>query len=201
MFEFFQKGGPLMYPLLLCSVLTLTFSIERAYRYARLTGRKKLVSEIKDYLLKGEHEKAIKLGEEDNGAVAAVITEAIRNKDNSIQIIEEAVSLKGSYELKKLNEHLHILELIGRMAPLIGLLGTVLGMVEAFKKVAYMKGSVDPSILAGGIWEALITTVAGLFVAIPAIVSHHFFEDRVKRFAFQMKHNGAEIINILCRKR
>jgi len=139
MFEFFQKGGPLMYPLLLCSVLTLTFSIERAYRYARLTGRKKLVSEIKDYLLKGEHEKAIKLGEEDNGAVAAVITEAIRNKDNSIQIIEEAVSLKGSYELKKLNEHLHILELIGRMAPLIGLLGTVLGMVEAFKKVAYMK--------------------------------------------------------------
>lgn len=190
-----------MYPLLLCSVLTLSFGIERAYQYARLSSRKNLVSEIKDYLLKGEYEKAIKLGEKDNGPVAAVITEAIKNRDNSIPVIEEAVSLKGSYELKKLNDHLHILELIGRMAPLIGLLGTVLGMVEAFKKVAYMKGAVDPSILASGIWVALITTVAGLFVAIPAVVSHHFFEDRVKRFAFEMKHSGAEIINILGGKR
>jgi len=197
MLDFFEKGGLLMYPLLLCSVLTLAFGIERAYWYVRMSSRKDLVSVIKEHLIKGEYEKAIRFGEEDRGVVASVITEAIRNRDNSIPAIEEAVSSKGSYELKRLNEHLHILELIGRMAPLIGLLGTVLGMVEAFKKVAYVKGMADPSILAGGIWEALITTAVGLFVAIPAIVLHHFFEDKVKRFAFQMKHSAEEIINIL----
>lgn len=197
MFEFFQKGGFLMYPLLLCSVITMAIGIERTYQYARMGGRKKIVSDIIGCLLKGDYDKAIKIGTESNSPVATVITEAIRNRGNGIPIIEEAVSLKGTHELKKLNEHLHILELIGRLAPLMGLLGTVIGMVEAFKQVAYVKGAVDPSLLAGGIWEALITTVAGLCVAIPAIVFHHFFEDRVKRVAFQMKHSAAEIIKIL----
>jgi biopolymer transport protein ExbB len=96
-----------------------------------------------------------------------------------------------------MNENLHVLELIGRVAPLVGLLGTVLGMVNAFRTVAASQGAVDPALLADGIWEALITTVAGMCVAIPALVFHHFFEDRVKKTAFQMKHYGTEIVKLL----
>jgi biopolymer transport protein ExbB len=113
------------------------------------------------------------------------------------ELIEEEVSLAGSKELQRLHKRLHILELIGRLAPLMGLLGTVLGMVAAFRQVAGAKGVIDPSMLAGGIWEALISTVAGLCVAIPAMILHHFFEDRVNSFAYLMKHYGVEAVKHL----
>lgn len=112
-------------------------------------------------------------------------------------MLEEAISLAGSREMVRLNRNLHILELIGRLSPLLGLLGTVLGMVAAFRNVAASRGAVDPSLLAGGIWEALITTVAGLCVAIPALVLHHLFEDRVRTFAYLMKHYGTEAVKHL----
>ncbi|MBZ0157131.1 MAG: MotA/TolQ/ExbB proton channel family protein [Alphaproteobacteria bacterium] len=197
MIELFQKGGPLMYPLLLCSILALAFMLERAYHYLRSADRKELLPEILALLRKCDYEGAIRLCESVSGPVAAVLSEALKHRGRSIATMEEAISLKGSQELKKLNKNLHILELVGRIAPLLGLLGTVLGMVEAFRTISSLKGSVDPSLLAGGIWEALITTVAGLCVAIPALVAHHLFEDRVKTVAFNMKHSGAEVVALL----
>jgi len=201
MFELFYKGGPLMYPLFLTSILTVAFGLERAYHFVRASGNKDFIHEIKSLIRKGDYEKAIEVGEKISGPVAAVVTEAIKNKGKDALVIEDVVSMKGSFELKRLNQNLHILELAGRMAPLMGLLGTVLGMTEAFKMVSSMKGAVDPSVLASGIWEALITTVAGLSVAIPALVLHHLFEERAKTIAFQMKHSATEIINLIGEKR
>lgn len=201
MLEFLQKGGPLMYPLLLCSVLTVAFGIERIYHYLKAAGRRDFLPHVISMIKNGEYEKALALGEKSSGPLAAVVVEALRLRGRGAAVIEESVSMKGSQELKQLNKNLHVLELIGRIAPLIGLLGTVLGMVEAFKTVSSMKGAVDPSILAGGIWEALITTVAGLCVAIPALVLHHLFEDRVKTIAFQMKHGAAELIALMGERR
>lgn len=186
-----------MYPLFLCSILTFTIGLERAYYYLKACRRNDIFDDVKFLTIRGETENALTIAEKSNSPVAAVLAEAIKNKDKGISAIEESVSLKGSYELKGLTKNLHILELIGRIAPLLGLLGTVLGMVNAFKTVSSVKGAVDPAILAGGIWEALLTTVAGLVVAIPALVLHHFFEDRVKTIAFQMKHCAAEIISLL----
>jgi len=93
--------------------------------------------------------------------------------------------------------NLHIIELVGRIAPLLGLLGTVLGLVDAFMEVSEVKSAIDPSLLAGGIWEALLTTVAGMVIAIPAMVSHHFLEHRVQAFAWEMKHYGTEAVKHL----
>ena len=105
--------------------------------------------------------------------------------------------MRGSSELKRLNQNLHVIELVGQLAPLLGLLGTVTGLVEAFRTVSETKSAIDPSMLAGGIWEALITTVAGLVIAIPAMVSHHFLEHRVQSFAWQRKHYGTEAVKHL----
>lgn len=197
MLELFVKGGPLMYPLLICSIITMAFSIERTYHYIKAEGHKGFFGEVKELIKNGEYEKAMQMAKSTTGPLAAVVETAIAHRHESVSDIEEAISSKGSLELKRLNDNLHIMELIGRIAPLIGLLGTVLGMVEAFKTLAGLKGTVDPSLLAGGIWEALITTVAGLFVAIPAVVFHHFFEDIVKSWAFRMKHCSNEIVRIL----
>lgn len=198
--ELFQKGGPLMYPLLICSIVTITIGLERGYHYIKLGGGGSLPPAVKESIAKGDYEHALQTARQSRGPIAAIITSALLHRGDR-EAMEKAISVKGSLELKRLNEHLHILELIGRLAPMTGLFGTVLGMVAAFQKVAEAKGQVDPSILAGGIWEALLTTAAGLSVALPALILHHFFEDKVGSEAFRMKLVGAEMVNLLEDKR
>jgi biopolymer transport protein ExbB len=186
-----------MYPLLLCSVLTVTYGIERGCHYFRAGRKSEAAEEIHALIEKGDYDRALALARQTPGPVAAVLAEGLRHQGVAKELLEEVISLRGAAELKRLNQRLHLIELIGRLAPLMGLLGTVLGMVEAFRQVAASRGAVDPSLLAGGIWEALITTVAGLCVAIPAMVLHHLFEDRVKSFAYLMKHYGTEAVKHL----
>lgn len=197
MFELFAKGGPLMYPLLFCSILTIAYGMERGFHYFRAGRGKDRPEEIHQLIEKGQTDKALQLAEATPGPVAAVLAEGLRHTGAQADLLEEMISLAGFRELVRLNKHLHILELIGRIAPLLGLLGTVMGMVGAFRQVAAAKGAVDPSLLAGGIWEALITTVAGLCVAIPALVLHHLYEDKVQGYAHLMKHYGTEAVKHL----
>jgi biopolymer transport protein ExbB len=197
MLEFFLKGGPLMYPLLICSILTAAFGIERFWHYLKAGKGGDAPERIHALIEKREFDRATALAEETPGPVAAILAVGLRHRGTEREMLEEVISLKGAAELKRLNQNLHLLDLIGRMAPLMGLLGTVLGMVTVFRQVASVKGMVDPSLLAGGIWEALITTVAGLCVAIPAMVLHHLFEDRVNSFAYYMKHYGTEAVKHL----
>ncbi len=197
MIEFFYKGGLLMYPILVGSILTVAFGMERAFHYIRARSRNGALSKIKSLIKQGQYDEAHTLAKETPGPISAVIVEALCHRGKTQLLIEEALSLKGSSEIKKLGKNLHILELTGRITPLLGLLGTVIGMAKSFKNIAAVQGPVDPSVLAGGIWEALITTVAGLCVAIPALILHHIFEDKVKNFAYLMKHYGAETISLI----
>ena len=197
MLDLFYKGGPLMYPLLFCSILVLAFSLERSYNYIRASGSKTFLAEIKRLIAAKQYEQALELARSETGPVAAITAAALAARNQGVTEMEEAVSTVGSLELKRLSKNLHILEFIGRIAPLIGLFGTVLGMTEAFRVVASSKTSVNPAMLAGGIWEALITTVGGLAVAIPAMVVHHFCEDNVRSWAFRMKRTGQEWIKLL----
>ena len=197
MSSFFLKGGPLMYPLLLCSILVLALVLERSYHFYRAHSNKNFYLQFKNFIKEKDFVQAELLAKETSGPVAALSFAAITSPDKSLSALEELLSTSGSLELQRLNERLHVLELIGRIAPLIGLLGTVLGMVEAFRSLAEIKGVVDPSLLAGGIWEALITTVAGLFVAIPTMIAHHFFEDKVKSWAFKMQHCANDLVHLL----
>ena len=192
-----NKGGPLMYLLLFASIVTVTLGLERTFHYLRAGRNKSCARKIHALIEKGNYDEAQALADDSTGPVAAVLAEGIRHREGDRALLEESVSFRGAVELQRLNKRLHVIELIGRLAPLVGLLGTVMGMVKAFQKVAGAQGAVDPALLAGGIWEALISTVAGLCVAIPAMIIHHFLEDRVGALAYMMKHYGTEAVKHL----
>lgn len=109
--------------------------------------------------------------------------------------IEPEIERVGLLELNKLKSHLRGLEVIAAIAPLLGLLGTVIGMVKAFAKLAENTTRIDPSVLAGGIWEALITTIAGLLVAIPAFCAYYCFAGKVDKVRMAMKDSATQILN------
>lgn len=197
MWYFFDAGGPMMYPLLICSILTVAYAIERSFHFLRAGKSPDAPQTIHDLIEKNEFNKALQVAEISPGPVSAVLEQGLLHAGNKKELIEEEITLKGTKELKRLNKHLHLIELISRIAPLMGLLGTVLGMVNAFQQFAQSNGSVDPSMLAGGIWEALITTAAGLGVAIPSMIVHHMLEEKVESFAFLMKYYGTEAVKHL----
>lgn len=197
MWYFFDAGGPMMYPLLICSILTVAYAIERSFHFLRAGKSPDAPQTIHDLIEKNEFDKALQVAEMSPGPVSAVLEQGLLHAGNKKELIEEEITLTGTKELKRLNKHLHLIELISRIAPLMGLLGTVLGMVNAFQQVAQSNGSVDPSMLAGGIWEALITTAAGLGVAIPSMIVHHMLEEKVESFAFLMKYYGTEAVKHL----
>lgn len=197
MWYFFDAGGPMMYPLLICSILTVAYAIERSFHFLRAGKSPDAPQTIHDLIEKNEFDKALQVAEISPGPVSAVLEQGLLYAGDKKELIEEEITLKGTKELKRLNKHLHLIELISRIAPLMGLLGTVLGMVNAFQQFAQSNGSVDPSMLAGGIWEALITTAAGLGVAIPSMIVHHMLEEKVESFAFLMKYYGTEAVKHL----
>lgn len=197
MWYFFDAGGPMMYPLLACSVLTLAYTLERSFHFFRAGLSPDAPQKIHDLIENNEYASASELAESSPGPVSAVLAAGLRHFGKTKEFLEEEVTLAGTKEIKRLNSNLHLLELISRIAPLMGLLGTVLGMVNAFQQFAQSSSAVDPSMLASGIWEALITTAAGLSVAIPSMIIHHMLEKKVDSFAFLMNFYGTEAVKHL----
>lgn len=188
MFEFLLKGGPLIWPILFCSVIAIAIILERFYHFKRAsTNIPNLSTRIKELLLDGKLEEAENLCKNSPGPVAHILAIGIHTHKRGFQEKEKIISRAGSRELRRLQKNLRGLGIIAHISPLLGLLGTVTGMIRAFMKIQELGGRVDASVLAGGIWEALITTAAGLSVAIPAIVFYHYFEGKVDNFSHQMK--------------
>jgi len=147
-------------------------------------------------LKESKAEEALRLCEEASGPVAHILAVGIhiRHKNNDEK--EKLISRAGSKIIRYLDKHLRGLAVIVNASTLLGLLGTVTGMIKAFMKIQGLGGRVDASVLAGGIWEALITTAAGLFVAIPTMIAYHYFEGRVDNIGAQMKDAAAELLEV-----
>lgn len=165
--EWFHKGGPIMYPIFLCSILSLAIFIERL---SLLINRKKVLSDFKTKL------------------------ESITNGTKSdVKDIKELIEILIESYVKKLSKGIGTLSLIAKISTLLGLLGTVLGMVEVFKNVSEGKLG-DPSALAGGIWVALLTTVFGLSVAIPTVFMHGVLSSIIARREEELIQMGEETL-------
>jgi len=190
------KGGLLMYPLLICSVLLLMVFFERLWFFLSNRTNMNKYKEAKSLVQKGSLEDARRVLSSGKGPLELVFIEVLDNMKCSRHDLEHIVSNKGIEELQRFSKNLHIMELIGRIAPMLGLCGTVVGMVSSFHAVAANKGAVDASLLAGGIWESLLTTVAGLFVGIPALIFYHFFEKQLTQKAINLKIKGEEIVRL-----
>jgi len=204
MLIWFQKGGVIMYLILFCSVVALTVFIERMWQLhmARMnTG--KFMRDISAFLRRNRIKDAIDMCNRMRGPVANILKAGILKHDRSRVEIKEAIEDAGIHEVPELEKNISILATIAHITPLLGLLGTVLGMVRAFQVIQEKSTAaypINPGDLAGGIWEALITTVAGLTIAIPTFVSYNFLVSRVEAIVLDMERSSTELINILSQR-
>jgi len=204
MWDVIQKGGPLMYLIILCSIVALAVTIERFYHLHRARiNIGKFMESISNTLRRNRIMDAINLCEKTPGPVAHIVKAGILKHDRSRGEIKEAIEDAGIYEVPRLEKNLGALATIAHISPLLGLLGTVTGMVKAFQVIqekAAMMHLVSPGDLAGGIWEALITTCAGLIVAIPTFVAYNYLVSRVKWFILEMERAATDLVNILAQR-
>ena len=201
MFSFIAKGGPVMIPIILGSVFALAIIIERVFhlRRARI-NTKEFMDSIAQILKRNKIMEAIDKCENTPGPIAHIMKAGIIKHDRSRQEIKEAIEDAGLHEVPRLEKRLGILATIAHIEPLLGLLGTVTGMVKCFQIIQQKSTSlypISPGDLAGGIWEALITTVAGLVVAIPTLVAYNYLVSVVDDLVLEMETSAAELINIL----
>ena len=199
------KGGPLMFLILLCSVIALAVVLERLWHLRRAKiNTEGFMEDIAETLKRNKIMDAIDKCNAIPGPIAHILKAGILKHDRSRSEIKEAIEDAGLHEVPRLEKNLGALATIAHISPLLGLLGTVTGMVRAFQVIeqkAVVMMPVNPGDLAGGIWEALITTVAGLAVAIPTYVAYNFLVSKVDGFVLEMEKSATDVINILGTKR
>jgi biopolymer transport protein ExbB len=205
MWELIVKGGPLMFLILLCSVIALAVVIERLfYLYRSRIDTSSFMDDIAKTLKRNKIMEAIDRCNATPGPISQILKAGILKHDRSRLEIKEAIEDAGIHEVPRLEKNLPVLATIAHISPLLGLLGTVTGMVRSFQVIELKAVSlmpVNPGDLAGGIWEALITTVAGLSVAIPTYVAYNFLVSKVDGFVLEMEKSATDLVNILGTKR
>lgn len=193
-----EKGGPIMWPIILGSILALAIVIERVFHLHRAQiDTEKFMLGIKNILKKGNIVEAISICANTPGPIAHILKEGIVKHDRPKEEIKEAIEEAGLHEVPRLEKNLSVLITLAHIEPLLGLLGTVTGMIRCFMQIEQLKGVVNPADLAGGIWEALITTAAGLAVAIPAYVAYNYLVARVEGFVIDMEKSANQLVKIL----
>ncbi len=183
--QYLQDGGPVLYVLVAVSILGLTIILVKLFQFSLLAvHRQKFIEPTMRHWRNGRVREALGVLQKNRGPVARVLEVALNglaNGDAQEQTVREEVTRVASVQLDNLRSGLRMLALIAYISPLIGLLGTVLGMIDAFQALEAAGNRVDPSILSGGISVALLTTAAGLIVAIPAAATHNWMEGIVYR--------------------
>lgn len=191
MLDFLVKGGVLVIPILLCSVFALAIFLERMVRFARLRKRGAgLARKVAKLISEGDDQLAYAAAKESNSPMGSVLTEALEVKNQGRETLEAVIVHATEEQVRILSKYLQALATIGNIAPLLGLLGTVIGMIKAFMIIQEMGGKVNAAVLAGGIWEAMLTTAFGLAVALPTIVAHSYLVAAVNRYEARLQ-NGA----------
>lgn len=196
-----EKGGPLMWVILACSMLAFGVFIERLFHLHRAKIDAGLfLARVKKLLLEGRAGDAVSLCDSTPGPVASILRAAISKRGAGRAEIKESVEDAGLHEVPRLEKHLPALATVAHVCPLLGLLGTVTGMIKAFQQIQFQGGIVNPGNLAKGIWEALLTTAAGLVVAIPTFVAYNYLVSRVNSIVLDMEIGATAVIEPLTMK-
>ena len=202
MFEFLAKGGVLVFPIVLCSVLAVAIFVERIIRFSLINSRgaglaEKTIAVLND----GKEKEAVALALESNSPMGRVLAQVIDVKDQGRETIETVMAHATEEEVRHLSSYVQALATIGNIAPLLGLLGTVLGMIKAFMVIQQMGGKVNAAVLAGGIWEAMLTTALGLSVALPTLVFHSYLIARIDAFEARLQEGGVAFLKAISRRK
>ncbi len=187
-----------MYPLLFCSILSLAVIIERVISLSqKAIYRLPFIEKIKEFITRGKILEAIEFCENYNLPLSRVVKAGLIHHDRSREVIKEAMETQITEEIPQLEKFLGVLATLAAISPLLGLLGTVSGMVRVFAAIESAGGQVDPGTLAGGIWEALLTTVFGLLIAIPSLVAYNYFTARVRALVQEMELASRNVVEII----
>jgi biopolymer transport protein ExbB len=198
MLEIMQKGGTVMYFILLLSLIGAVIIIERLLYFRRIRADEdSLIRRLKAALEKGHHDEALAICEQSPTPIANLMRVGIENRNQPKQVLREAILDAASLETPKLERFLSALGTIATLAPLLGLLGTVTGNIRAFRVLGSVGLVGDPAQLAGGIAEALITTAAGIIVAIPAIIFYNSLVTRVNHIILRLENRVSELVLLL----
>lgn len=196
------QGGPIMVPLLLCSVFAMGIVISKLIFFSKIsTDTRELKKDVFQMIKENRLKEAIQLCDENPSPVAKILKGGIMKYGGSRNEIKEAMEDVSLFEIPILEKRFTALATIAHISPLLGLLGTVTGMTASFHTIQARAASlnpVTPGDLAGGIGEALLTTVAGLIVAIPTYVVYNYLVSRVNTFIREMEHGATELLNFMC---
>jgi len=196
-YEFINQGGIVMYILLAVSIVTVTLIFERSWSL-----RRSVVLPIKDVeaieasIRAGNAQEALEKCEKNNTAMSRILWLALKNRGVKRSVMKEILEEVGRQEVAHLDRYIGVLGVIAAISPLLGLLGTVMGMIEVFQVIS-IEGVGKADVLAGGISKALNTTAAGLSVAIPAMVAYRFFEARVGGFVIEIEEHALRFVELL----
>jgi len=192
------RGGFMMIPILFGSVLALTIIIERLWVLQRskvFPGA--FLARMDEMVKSGRRSEALSACRENDSTVARILSEGLENSNRPRNEIVEALQVAGRRESAGMSRWVGALGAIAALEPLMGLLGTVLGLIEAFKRVEATNIVGNPSAVAGGVWQALITTAAGLIIAIPAYAVYRYFRSRVSGLVMDMEQSAFQLVQEL----
>lgn len=197
MLEIVQSGGVLMVPILLCSVIAAAIAVERLWtlQRSRITP-KNLLAQVWSTLKNNEMDSQRLRDLRASSPMGQVLAAGIANAKRGREVMKEAMEEVASQVSHDLERYLTSLGVIASISPLLGLLGTVVGMIQVFTALM-LEGAGNANVLAGGISKALITTAAGLSVAIPAIMFHRFFQRRIDELMMTMEQEGVKLVEIM----
>ena len=197
MLELVKAGGWLMWPIIACSIIAMAIVVDRLWAYRKnKVLPSNLVAQIwqlhQNKQLTSAHIVTVRKKSELGRILAAGLT----NRSHSREIMKEAIEEEGRQVVHELERYLNTLGTIANISPLLGLLGTVIGMIKVFTAIT-SSGVGNPAVLAGGISEALITTAAGLSVAIPAVIFHRYLSGKVDRIVLQMEEQALKMVEVM----
>jgi len=186
-----------MYPIIFCSIVALAIFLERLW----VLRRKHIIpldfiSNVEGLLKKQKLSEAVFLCQNDMSSIAKIFLAGLRSTQKGMWLVKEAIEERGSREATILEKNVDILSTIANLTPLLGLLGTVSGMIKTFNAIS-VQGIGNPAPLAGGIAEALITTATGLCIAIPTLVCYRFLKDKASALIFEMEENSIRLVELM----
>jgi biopolymer transport protein ExbB len=196
--ELLARGGYVMYPIGICSIVALWAFIERFWQFRRASiDAGEFTAGIRNLIRNKRITESVTLCKETPGPVAAVLHSALLCHGQARAAILDAIQRTAQFELPRLEHNLPVLATIARVAPLLGLLGTVTGLIAAFQVIEKQAPFIQPASVAKGIWEALITTAFGLVVAIPCQIAYDYLTSRVRSFAADMDRSAADVLDLV----
>lgn len=197
-FELLVKGGWLMIPIFILSIVAVYVIAERWRTLNEAqTDVDDFLRTIAEMLKDGNRERALTYCDSVDKPISRILTAGIRRLGRPLHDIEEAIRNEGKKETFHLEKRMNWLASISAVAPLLGFTGTVTGLIEAFMSINNLQGAVNPSILAGGVYEALITTAAGLIVGIIALGFYNYLLNKINRLVFELENASTDFIELL----